>query len=467
MTVGGRTSWRSGSGSCSRTRSPSGPAYRTVFEEVALGPMNLGLPADETVAGARGGPGYPRIEAWPSATRSPVGRAGAARRHRVAPGDAAAPPGPRRADRAARSGGDASGGRGAAGARRTGTRSSSRSTRPTCSTDLPTGSPSSPAGGSCSPGRRRDVLADPRLELGVEPPARVRLRARRSGGGLARPSCGGAGAWGACAVTARAIEGLGYVYPDGTRALDGVDLVIRPANGRDRRPERLRQVDAGAPLNGLLRPTAGRVLLGGATCAAGAWPRSPDGRPRFQDPDRQIFAGRVRAEVAFGPRTSVPGGAGGGRGGAGSSGSSEADTNPYDLGYSRRKLLALASILAMDTPVVVLDEPTTGQDLAASAGIRGHRGGLRPRAARWLPSATTCASWPRHSQRIIVMGAGHVLLDGTPRDVFAEPAWPTLASTYLEPPLAAPGRGAHGRRSHADRGRAHRQAGGAPALEHG
>ncbi len=39
--------------------------------------------------------------------------------------------------------------------------------------------------------------------------------------------------------------------------------------------------------------------------------------------------------------------------------------------------------------------------------------------------------------RIVVMGAGRVLLDGTPAEVFAETAWPTLASTYLEPPLAA------------------------------
>jgi energy-coupling factor transport system ATP-binding protein len=39
--------------------------------------------------------------------------------------------------------------------------------------------------------------------------------------------------------------------------------------------------------------------------------------------------------------------------------------------------------------------------------------------------------------RIIVMRAGRAILDGTPEEVFAEPSWPTLASTYLEPPLAA------------------------------
>ena len=40
-------------------------------------------------------------------------------------------------------------------------------------------------------------------------------------------------------------------------------------------------------------------------------------------------------------------------------------------------------------------------------------------------------------ERVVVMGAGRILLDGPPAEVFAEPAWPTLAATYLEPPLAA------------------------------
>src|SRR5207244_2382833 len=46
------------------------------------------------------------------------------------------------------------------------------------------------------------------------------------------------------------------------------------------------------------------------------------------------------------------------------------DDNPYDLGYSKRKLLATASILAMRTPAVVLDEPTTGQDAPGVARVQ-------------------------------------------------------------------------------------------------
>jgi hypothetical protein len=38
---------------------------------------------------------------------------------------------------------------------------------------------------------------------------------------------------------------------------------------------------------------------------------------------------------------------------------------------------------------------------------------------------------------VIVMAGGRIVLDGPPSEVFAEPAWPILASTFLEPPLAA------------------------------
>ena len=238
-------------------------------------------------------------------------------------------------------------------------------------------------------------------------------------------------------------QGLVHVYPGGTRALDGVDLTI----GRGERVAIVGQNGSGKTtlvrhFNGLLRPTEGRVLVDGADAA----------RKRvahlaafvglaFQDPDRQIFAGRVRAEVAFGPRNL-------GRGGAeldrvvdealvatGLDG--EAGTNPYDLGYSRRKLLALASILAMGTPVVVLDEPTTGQDARGVARIQRVVAGLAAAGRTVVAISHDMRFVAETFERVVVMGAGRILLDGTPAEIFAEPAWPTLASTYLEPPLAA------------------------------
>src|SRR4029077_1807250 len=161
----------------------------------------------------------------------------------------------------------------------------------------------------------------------------------------------------------------------------------------------------------------------------------------FQNPDRQIFAGKVRAEVAFGPRIL-------GRPAAEAATAATAalnvvglaelaDANPYDLGYSQRKLLTLASILAMDTPVVVLDEPTTGQDARGLARIRRVIADLSGAGRTVITISHDMRFVAETFTRIVVMGAGRILLDGSPETVFAEGEWPALASTYLEAPLAA------------------------------
>ncbi|HEX2754963.1 MAG TPA: ABC transporter ATP-binding protein, partial [Candidatus Limnocylindrales bacterium] len=100
------------------------------------------------------------------------------------------------------------------------------------------------------------------------------------------------------------IAGLVHVYPDGTRALDGVDLAIGPG-------ETLAIVGQNGSgkstlvrhLNGLLRPTEGTVRIDGRDIAGQRVARlAATVGLVFQDPDRQIFAGKVRTEVAFGPR---------------------------------------------------------------------------------------------------------------------------------------------------------------------
>jgi energy-coupling factor transport system ATP-binding protein len=244
-------------------------------------------------------------------------------------------------------------------------------------------------------------------------------------------------------VTSLALEGVGFVYPDGTRALAGVDLAIAAGelvavvgqNGSGK-STMVRHLD------GLLRPTEGRVLHDGEDVV--------DVRVAalatrvgivFQNPDRQIFAGRVRAEVEFGPRIL-------GRSAAEAQAAARAaleavgltgsmDTNPYDLGYSSRKLLTLASILAMETPVVVLDEPTTGQDARGVARIQRVIADLSAAGRTVIAISHDMRFVAETFARVVVMGDGRVLLDGSPADVFAEPAWPTLAATYLEAPLAS------------------------------
>ena len=237
--------------------------------------------------------------------------------------------------------------------------------------------------------------------------------------------------------------GLVHVYAGETRALDGVDLAIQSGE----RVAIVGQNGSGKStlvrhFNGLLRPTEGRVLVEGVDAAGQRVAHlALTVGLAFQDPDRQIFAAKVRNEVAFGPRNL-------GRRGpeleraidealATTGLDKDAQTNPYDLGYSRRKLLALASILAMGTPIVILDEPTTGQDARGVARIHQIVADLSAAGRTVVAISHDMRFVAEAFERVIVMRDGLVVLDGTPADVFAEAAWSTLDSTFLEPPLAA------------------------------
>ena len=239
-------------------------------------------------------------------------------------------------------------------------------------------------------------------------------------------------------------DGLVHVYADGgVRALDGVDLRI----GSGERVALIGQNGSGKTtlvrhLNGLLRPTSGRVTVGGTDAATltVAQLASRVGLV-FQDPDRQIFAGSVRGEVEFGPRNL-------GRSGdelrtavaealAATGLTGEEGTNPYDLGQSRRKLLALASVLAMRTPVLVLDEPTTGQDVAGVVRVGAVVEAVASEGRTVIAISHDMRFVAEAFERVVVMREGRIILDGPPTTVFATDAWESLASTHLEPPLAA------------------------------
>lgn len=245
-------------------------------------------------------------------------------------------------------------------------------------------------------------------------------------------------------MTDLVVEGVSYRYPHGDAlALDGVDLRIDAGE----RIALIGQNGSGKTtlvrhLNGLLRPTSGRILhdgrdVRGQTVAQLA--RSIG--LVFQDPDRQIFAGSVRAEVEFGPRnlglraaelrSAVDEAL------AAVGLEADARTNPYDLGTSRRKLLAIASVQAMRTPVLVLDEPTTGQDLRGVAIVRRVVDEAHAAGRTVIAISHDMGFVANAFDRVVVLRAGTVVLDGPPSSVFAEPSWEALRSTYLEPPLPA------------------------------
>ena len=210
-------------------------------------------------------------------------------------------------------------------------------------------------------------------------------------------------------------EGVSFRYPGGIEALRGVSLDVGPgesvaivgANGSGK-------TTLAKHLIGLLRPTAGRVLLDGTPI---------DGVPvqalahtvgfAFQDPSDQLFERSVEREVGFGPRQL-------GRPAAETSDlvdaalamtglSEERATNPYDLDRSIRKLVTLAGVLAMDPALLVLDEPTTGQDPRGVERV-GRIVEAMQAAGRTVIAITHDAAFAeRWFDRTVVMDSGQVV----------------------------------------------------------
>ena len=222
------------------------------------------------------------------------------------------------------------------------------------------------------------------------------------------------------------LDGVVHVYPNGTRAVDGVSLSIvagecvaivgQNGSGKSTLVRHL---------NGLLRPTQGRVVIDGVDAAT----RRVAHLARtvglvFQDPDRQIFAGKVRAEIAFGPRnlgirepelgTAVAEAL------AATGLRDDADANPYDLGFSRRKLLSLASILAMRTPIVVLDEPTVHLDIRHQVEVMELLLDLNERDGTTVVAVLHDLNLAvRYFPRIVLLAGGRIEADGAPADVLS------------------------------------------------
>ena len=239
------------------------------------------------------------------------------------------------------------------------------------------------------------------------------------------------------------IEDLIHRYPTGIEAVRGVSLTIEPGSTM----AILGQNGSGKTtlvkhLNGLLRPAEGRILIDG---------EPTDGQPIarlastvgfvFQDPDEQLFERSVEREVAFGPRNLGIRAAEIGPLVAASLAAvglaDERTTNPYDLDLSRRKLVALAGVLAMNPAVLVLDEPTTGQDADGIERVGAVIDAMRS-AGRTVVAITHDMEFAAASfERIVVMRDGIVVADGPPATVFSPSNTKLLASTGLTPPPTA------------------------------
>lgn len=235
------------------------------------------------------------------------------------------------------------------------------------------------------------------------------------------------------------VENLSYTYADGTPALRDVDLVLPPGEfvailG----PNGSGKTTLAKHFDGLLKPTAGRVLI-----------ERRDTRTTrvaelarlvgyvFQNPDHQIFAPTVREEITFGPRIQelpvtiasqrvddvmarfrlTP----------------YAELPPALLGFGQRRQVALAAVIVTQPKVIILDEPTGGLDgrsrqelleVVASFNVLGRTVILITHDMRLVAE---------YANRAIVLLNGRILFDGPPRALFRQPEILAQAGLALPP----------------------------------
>jgi energy-coupling factor transport system ATP-binding protein len=232
-------------------------------------------------------------------------------------------------------------------------------------------------------------------------------------------------------------EDLEYAYPGGLKALNGINVAIR----RKEIVAIIGQNGGGKTtlakhLNGLLLPGGGRVCVNGlATTEQTLFGLGRSVAYVFQNPDHQIFSETVFDEVAFGLRQrgmsdqETRGPVEQALAAVGLTGFEHED--PFSLTKSGRKRVAVASVLALKPDVLILDEPTTGLDYSEQRSMMEMINGLNQQGCTII--FITHHMWivAEYAHRVLVLKEGQVLMDGTPREIFAKQE---LADAALSPP---------------------------------
>ena len=244
-------------------------------------------------------------------------------------------------------------------------------------------------------------------------------------------------------------EGLTHVYSAGTpfeqTAIEDVSLTI-PAG---QLAAVIGHTGSGKStfiqhLDALLQPTSGRVLLNGEDINRDKYARR-DVKWKvglvFQYPEYQLFEETVYRDIAFGPRNMklseseiderV-------REAARFTGVDEAlfERSPLELSGGQKRRIAIAGVIAMRPEVLILDEPTAGLDPAGCAQLLGNIRRYREESGSTvLLVSHSMDEVAELAERIIVFDRGHVALDGTPAEVFAQAG--RLTEIGLNVPRAA------------------------------
>jgi len=234
------------------------------------------------------------------------------------------------------------------------------------------------------------------------------------------------------------VDNLTYRYPNGHLALKGVSLEITQGrttavigkNGTGK-------TTLAKHLNSLLKPTSGSVTVMGIDASKRTTSEMAGSVGYvFQNPEDQLFEASVFEEVAFGPRNL---------------GMTKAQikqsvnealslvdllphvsTHPYNLTYGQRKMLCIASVLAMEPQIVVLDEPNAGQDFSGLNRLGKILEELNRKNKTVIIISHDIEFVASHTNEAIVMHDGRVTANDATRVVLSNSS--VLATSALRPP---------------------------------
>ena len=236
------------------------------------------------------------------------------------------------------------------------------------------------------------------------------------------------------------VTNLDFAYPDGTKALNSINLSIQNGefialvgqNGSGK-------TTLSKLLNGLYKPTSGEVLV--ESLNSKVTPIVQMVRRVgyvFQNPDHQLFNNNCWDEIAYGPRNIQL---------------SEEEVkirveeaaqvvglpeifyeeHPFFLSKGLRQRVAIASILALRPQVIIVDEPTTGQDARQSIEIMEFLKDLNAKHGHTIIIIThDMYIVAQYARRVILMSEGRILADGSTSEVFSRTD--VLQKAFLEPP---------------------------------
>ncbi len=220
------------------------------------------------------------------------------------------------------------------------------------------------------------------------------------------------------------LDHVSFEYPGGFLAVDDISMEIEKGeciaiigqNGAGK-------TTTVKMLNGLLRPTKGDVIIGDMNSKDHTIAQmSRNVGYVFQNPDDQIFHSTIYDEVAFGTKvlnkteqetkelvdyaleiTNL---------------AQYRDVNPFNLPFSIRKFISIAAIIAMDTQVMIFDEPTAGQDLTGNLHLSSILEHLHKEGKTLITISHDMEFVVNNFDRVIVMANKKVVTSGAPSEIF-------------------------------------------------